>query len=241
MFKMFRYAVGTPQRSQTFFTVFFPLFFVAANVASAGSDPDLSAYRNIRFGADLQTVAKQAGENPSQAKVLHHRPALIQELRWYPQPLGPIVQPEAAKEVLFSFYEGKLFRIIVTYDRYMTEGMTSKDLIDAISASYGTPERPTEPPKAAANHYLEQQHTVARWQDSQYRFELIRNSFGPTYELVGALRTMEVRARTAVDEAVRLDVKEAPQREAARLERESNNEKAKLEKIRLKNKSKFRP
>ena len=31
-------------------------------------------------------------------------------------------KPEAVKEVVFSFYDGELFRIVVDYDRYETEG-----------------------------------------------------------------------------------------------------------------------
>jgi hypothetical protein len=46
---------------------------------------DLSTYRNFQLGTDLATVAKQAGEDPSQANVIHRRPALIQELEWRPQ------------------------------------------------------------------------------------------------------------------------------------------------------------
>ena len=45
---------------------------------------------------------------------------------------------EPAKQVVFSFYDGELFRIVVNYDRYETEGLTADDLVDAISATYGT-------------------------------------------------------------------------------------------------------
>jgi hypothetical protein len=60
--------------------------------------------------------------------------ALMQELQWRPQPLGTSSQTESAKDVVFSFYEGKLFRIVVDYDRYETEGLTADDFVDAISA-----------------------------------------------------------------------------------------------------------
>ena len=61
------------------------LVFGMGSVALAG---DLSKYREFQLGTDLPTVAKQVGASPSQAKVIHRRPVLIQELEWRPQPLG---------------------------------------------------------------------------------------------------------------------------------------------------------
>src|SRR5712692_3960831 len=120
--------------------------FLAFGVMSAATlVADLSQYRGFRFGADLSTVAEHAGANPSQAKVIHRRPALIQELAWRPQPLGSSSQTESAKEVVFSFYDGELFRIVVDYDRYETEGLTADDFVDAISATYGPAAKPTAP------------------------------------------------------------------------------------------------
>ncbi len=43
-----------------------------------------SKYRTFRFGTNLPPVAKQAGANPSEVKIIHRRPALIQELEWRP-------------------------------------------------------------------------------------------------------------------------------------------------------------
>ena len=41
---------------------------------------ELSKYRNFELGTALSTVAGQLGANPSQVKVIHRRPALIQEI-----------------------------------------------------------------------------------------------------------------------------------------------------------------
>src|ERR1017187_9976286 len=106
---------------------------------------NLSRYRNFRLGTDLPAVAKQAGANLSQAKTIHRRPALIQELEWRPQPPGSSSQTEAAQEVVFSFYNSQLFRIAITYDRSETEGLTPDDLVEAISAAYGIAARPSSP------------------------------------------------------------------------------------------------
>jgi len=102
---------------------------------------DLSKYREFQIGTDLQTIAGQVQMDPSRAKVIYRRPALIQDLNWRVQPLGPSTQAEAVSEVVFSFYNDQLYRISVNYDRYKTEGLTAGDLIEAISATQGTATR----------------------------------------------------------------------------------------------------
>jgi hypothetical protein len=215
------------------------LVFGATSAATLAAD--LSQYRGFRFGADLSTVAQHLGANPSQAKVIHRRPALIQELTWFPQPLGPSSGTEPAKEVVFSFYDGELFQVVVNYDRYETEGLTADDFVDAISKTYGPAAKPTAPVKVAPGSYGDQVEILAQWQDSQYHFDLIRSSYGPTFRLVGVMKRLEVPAQAATLEAKRLDDQEAPQRDAARIASEEEAAKTKLEKARLVNKLKFRP
>ena len=212
-----------------------------AVMSTATLAADLSRYRNFELGADLATIAKQTDTNVAQAKVIHSRPALIQELQWSPQPLGLSSMSEAAKAVVFSFYNGKLFRVTVDYDRYKTEGLTPDDFADAISAVYGVATKPAALSAVTPVTYGERQDVVAQWQDSQYRFDLIRSSYGPTFQLVGTMKSLETSATAAAAEAKRLDDQEAPQREAARLAGEELAAKTKLEEARLVNKPKFRP
>jgi hypothetical protein len=216
-------------------------FLVFGAISAATLAADLSKYRNFQLGTDLPAVAKQVGASPSQAKVVHRRPALIQELEWRPQPLGPSSQTESANEVVFSFYDGELFRIAINYDRSEIEGLTADDLIEAISATYGIAEKPTAPANAVQGGYGDQEEIVARWQDSQYCFDLIRSSYGPSFRLIGVLKRLQAPAQAAITEAQRLDDREAPQRDAARIADEKEAERAKLEKFRLVNKPKFRP
>lgn len=213
-------------------------FGIISVVASA---EDLSKYRSFQLGADLPAIAKQTGASPSQARVIHRRPILIQELAWRPRGLGPFSQPEPAKEVIFSFYDGELFRIVINYDRYETEGLTAEDLVEAISETYGMGAKPAPPAKAAQERYGDEEEVLARWQDSQYRFDLVRLSYGPSFKLIGLLKRLEAPAQAAILEANRLDDQEAPQREAARMASEEEAARANLEKARLLNKPKFRP
>ncbi len=203
---------------------------------------DLSGYRSFQFGADLPTIAGQARMNPSEAKVIHRRPALIQELEWHPQPLGPSTQAEAVKEVVFSFYNDQLYRISVNYDRYKTEGLTAEDLIEAISATRGTATRAAAeiilPSIYGDNEVLE---VLARWQDAEYAFNLVRFSHQTSFTLVALSKRLDTLARAAVIEAVRLDEREAPQREIESQRKQDEENRAQQEKARLANKPSFRP
>jgi len=219
------------------FTALF-LASIAPVVLFAG---DLSRYRDFEFGTDLATVAKQAGADPSLAKLIHRRPALIQTLAWRPQPLGWSPRAEAAQEVVFSFHNGVLFRVAVEYDRYAIEGLTAEDIVDAISETYGRASKPAAPAKTVEGLYGDPEEVFARWEDTRFRFDLLRSSYGPSFRLVGVMKQLDASAHAAISEAAWLEEKEAPQREAARLLDEEGAAKAKLEKARLVNKPKFRP
>ena len=159
-------------------------------ISTAAFAGDLSGYRSFQFGAGVSAIAKQAGADPSDAKVISSRPALIQELEWRPQPLGPSTTAEAVQDVVFTFYNGELFRIVVTYNAYATEGMTGQDFIGAISANYGMPTKPPALEGTDQGSYGDRDEALARWQDSLYRFDLIRSSYSPGYRLVGVLKRL---------------------------------------------------
>jgi hypothetical protein len=218
-----------------------PLIVTLGAMPAATSTADLSRYRSFQLGTDVPTVARQAGVDPSRAKAIHSRPALIQELEWRPQPMGPSTQPESAKDVTLGFYNGELYRIVVNYDRYETAGLTSDDFIEAISTIYGIAAKLTPTAKPAQEIYGEQEETIARWQDADYSFELVRLSFGPSFRLIGVLKRLEAPAQAAILEAKRLEDEEAPQREAARKASEAGAAKSELEKARQSNRPKFRP
>ena len=88
--------------------------------------PDLSRYRGFEFGETLAAVAKQAGLALTDVKLIHERPAVIQELEWPIWLAGSSSAPtDPVKTILFSFYNGELFRIVVKIrDTKQTEGLT---------------------------------------------------------------------------------------------------------------------
>jgi len=214
---------------------------VAGALPALALAQDLSKYRNFQLGTDLPAIAAQVGASPSQAKVIHGRPALIQDLEWLPQPSGPSSQTDSVRNVSFRFFNGELYRITVDYDRREIEGLTAGDLVDAVSVRYGTAGRPAAPVKADRQSFGAQEEVLARWQDPQYRFDLVRLSYWPSYRLVGVLKRLEAPAEAAILEAVRLEAQEAPRREAERIAAEQQTEQAKLEKAKLVNKPRFRP
>jgi hypothetical protein len=211
--------------------------------APAMGGPDLSRYRGFQFGETLPAVAKQAGLDVSQVKVIHERPALLQELEWpiwlasnFSAPQDPV------RTILFSFYNGELFRILVSYDPAATKGLTTEDLTEAISAQYGTATKPAivEIVFSSTQVYNDSEAIIASWEDSQYSFNLYRSSYQPTFGMIAFSKALDALARTAAAEAIRLDAAEAPQREVQLQNQEDAKNRESLEKARQVNKSKFR-
>jgi LmbE family N-acetylglucosaminyl deacetylase len=87
--------------------------------------------------------------------------------------------------------------------------MSAGDFIEAISATYGTATKPGASVKATQS-YRDSEELLAEWQDPQYRFELVRYSYGPTFKLVGISKKLEAPAQATGLEAKRLDDQEAP-------------------------------
>jgi hypothetical protein len=206
--------------------------------------PDLSRYRGFQFGETLPAVAKQAGLDVAEAKLIHARPAVIQELEW---PIwlsrGSSPQTDPVRTVLFSFYNGGLFRILVSYDPTDTKGLTTEDMIEAISGEYGTASKAAkiEIVFSSTQVYNDSEAIIARWQDSQYSFNLYRSTYQPTFGMIAFSKRLDALARTATAEAIRLDAVEAPQREIQRQNQEDEKNRESLEKARQINKNNFRP
>jgi len=223
--------------------VSFPLQVDAVSVSSIEAQ-DLSRYREFRLGMNLLALAKQADMQPSEARAIHQRPAVIQELEWRPQSsLTSSSQADPVSEVLFTFYNGELFRMVVNYDRHRTEGLTDEDMVEAISAKYGTATRPEAKIILFSSFhvYNDSEKVIARWEDSQYSFNLFRSSYQPTFGMLVFSKQLDGAARAAIVEAIRLDEQEAPQREIEAQKRQEEENRAAQEKARLANRVGFRP
>jgi hypothetical protein len=205
---------------------------------------DLSSYRGFQLGMSLAAAAKQAEINPSEVKVIYQRPAVIQELEWRPRSSSSSsAQADPVNEVLFSFYNDKLYRIVVNYDQDRTEGLTDEDLIEGISAKYGTPTTPVAKiiSSSASQSYSDSEKVIARWEDSQYSFNLFRFSYGSAPGMLVFSKQLDALAQVAIVEAIHLNEQEAPQREIDRQKQQDDEKRAAGQKARPVNKANFRP
>jgi len=207
----------------------------------------LSRYRSFEFGSDVATVSALALIAPSEAKTIHQRPAVLQDLESRPSywtPGSPAASTDPVEHLLFSFYNDQLFRVVADYSHERTEGMTGADMIEAISAVYGAPLPRTS---RVANHFpsrLENESgtPVARWGDAEHGVVLYQtSSYGAAFRLIAVDTRLENLARKAESQAERLDDREAPQREVARQQKERDDGRAAAAKARAANKSTFRP
>ena len=208
-----------------------------------GYAEDLSSYRDFHLGMDLAAVAKQAGIDASEATSICQRPALIQELEW--QSHRSVIsssQRDPVKGILFDFYNGELFRILVSYDQDLIEGLTNEDIIESISAKYGTTKRPaaTISIYSSSHVYSQDEKVIARWEDSQYSLNFFRLSYQSIPGMLIFSKRLEPLAQTAMIEAARLDAQEAPQREIDRQKKQDEEKRAAGQKARPANKANFR-
>ena len=51
-------------------------------------------------------------------------------------------QNDPLRQIVFSFDDDQLFKVVMDYDAQRTEGMTGADLIEAVSAPYGSSSKP---------------------------------------------------------------------------------------------------
>ena len=147
------------------------------------------------------------------------------------------------EQILFSFYNDQLFRVVVDYGHGRTEGMTNDDMIAAISGEYGTPlaKRPGAV-RAPSRVEIESGAAVARWGDAEHAVVLYRSSsYREAFRLIVTEPVLDDLARKAAVESVRLDDQEAPSRELARQKKERDEGLAAAEKARAANKGGFRP
>jgi hypothetical protein len=209
-----------------------------------GYAQDLSIYRDIHLGMNLAAVAEQADIKASEARLICQRPAVIQQVEWqYQSRFISSPQTDPVNEILLDFYNGELFRILVSYNPYRTEGLTDEDIIESISAEYGTPTRPagTISVYSSSHLYSQDEKIIARWEDSQYSFNLFRSTYKSTPGMLIFSKRLEPLAQAALVEASRLDAQEAPQREIDRQRKQDEEKLANEQKARPVNKANFRP
>jgi hypothetical protein len=220
------------------------------------SGQDLSKYRTFSLGTSFAELSKQVGPYSHYTTLIHQRPAAIQELTfWTLHSSRSPVGAYPVSQVLFSFYNGELYRIVVTYDRNDTEGLTDDDMVKAVSTRYGTattlyPEINFFPTNYldgstdkvipflltnAANRSADV--VIARWEDSQNSVNLFRSTSRNSFGLAISSKRLDAQAEAAIFEFEKLEKLEAPQVEIGRVKKEADD----LETMRQTNLKAFQP
>jgi hypothetical protein len=214
----------------------FVLFLLSSPVTFA---QDLSKYRTFSLGMRLAALSKQVDATPNQVSVIHQSPVLIEELTWWPvESYRSSARSEAVEQIRFSFCNRQLYKIAATYDETATRGLTTDDMIQAISATYGTAIRPPVDISASAHvSYSSTDIQVALWENSQYSATLFRSPLSTSFQLVMLSKQLNGQAEAAIAAAVKQEREDAPQAEIARGKQEADD----LEATRQANLKTFRP
>ena len=207
--------------------------------ASLLEGQELSKYRGFSLDTSLATVLKLSAQKLPDAKTIHSRPMLIQELTWWPpSSLGASSRPDSVEQISFSFCNGTLYKISVTYDHASTQGLTAGDMVKSISAKYGPPTGVESEIDSVLNARFDmKKNSVASWQDSQYSLALVRSSYTDRFGLALWSKRSNAEAEAAIVEAVKLEEQERPEKEANQRKKEA----AELEVERLRNQKTFHP
>ena len=205
------------------------------------------AYRDFNLGASTKSIVELTETRTGDVRLIHERPALMQELRWMPSSYGTArsapSKGNGVEQIVFSFYENQLSRIAVDYERSRTRGLTDRDVVDELSAVYGATSSSTlaSTGDAATGNDSVAARVVARWNGPGYAVVLSRWAYGAAFRLVVESTRLAASARADEARAITLDIQEGPQREAARAKRQQQDKDDAETAARGANKATFRP
>src|SRR5260370_24745206 len=126
----------------------------------------------------------------------------------------------------------------VTYDCTPTEGLTTPDMMRAVTDTYGPVANVPLAIDAAANdRYDMSAKIIASWEGFQYSVDLVRSAFTDDFGLIIYSKRVNADADLAIAEAVKLELHNTPKREAERQPKKTEL----LEVARQKNRKIFQP
>jgi hypothetical protein len=200
---------------------------------------DLSKYRNFSLGTSVAAVLRYTEQNSTDVNVTQPGPSLFQEVTWWtPSIRGSSLRPDSVERILFSFRNGELYKMSVTYDQSSTEGLTSADMVKSISVKYGPPTSVSpESDSTASDRYDAKERVIASWEDSQNSFNLVRSTFTDRFGLVIYSKRANAEAELAIAQAEKQEKQDGPKREAERQKKQIDD----LDVARQKNQKSFRP
>ena len=201
---------------------------------------DASHYRAYALDSSVDAVLAESGSRAADLRVLHERPAMIQELEWrapYAHSGDELLDP--VRSIVFSFCDNALYQLLVTYDTGRTDGLNNSDIVGTLTATYGAPvlaSAKNRPLEAAADTVV-----LAQWDRAGSSLTLLRGVYSSEFQLLLTSKALSTRARGAIREAARLDIADAPRREREQRKKDAADATAARDKVRAANKAAFRP
>ena len=144
-----------------------------ATYPSLGAQPRTD-YRTYRMGDDVMAIARQIAP-PVPAAMARGVRGPVLELRWRVQYVrGGTPSNDPVALLVFSFYDDRLFQIVIDYSPDRTDGMTEADMVAAVSRVYGAPAKRTDPPSPVGlDPQCRTDSVVAQWTNGELRVALL--------------------------------------------------------------------
>ena len=217
-------------------TLAFTGIALAASVVPLSAQ-DRSRYRTYVLGSPLAEVTAATGTRSADLKTRHERPIHVQQFEWRaPYASGSVPDVDPVEAITFAFVDGLLYELDVTYDRELTKGMTTGDLVGALSATYGAAVPNTSRNARAVATPVPNAAVLARWTDAQADITLIRGPYDDI-QLIVRSKELGARATAAIAAALALDAAEAPLRRQQALDTQTAEDLAE----RTRNRAGFKP
>ncbi len=202
-------------------------------------DSQWSRYRGVALGDSISTAVERLAIVEPVIKVLYEHPSLVQELTWRPHRFisGVAVTPDPLGELVLTFMDGRLVRMIATYDRDRTEGLSDADFVELLNATYGLARIPT---RTTSVSRAEPKRTIGTWGDD----EAVVRLWGEDHpRRVGLAITSpgDAALQAALANGMIAEREAAPRRELVRQTAAAAALKERDERTRLANKANFKP
>lgn len=216
------------------------VMLLAPQVTSA--EVVLSRYRGVMLGDSVQVVVDRLKLAASDVTVVHEHPTIVQALTLRPPFFvnGTSADADPVAEIVFTFHLGRLARIVVSYDRERTQGLTNADLHEVMSSVYGTSILLVAPTRSTVTLPAERQ-TIGHWEDGETLVLLWREEYPSRVGLTITSIAGDAALQEALVAGAQLHAAGAPARDLALRDAEAAAIQNRDEKIRRDNKAKFRP
>jgi hypothetical protein len=209
-------------------------------VQVVAASPVYSRYRGVSIGDSVGTAVASLGMTASDITVLHSRPSLVQQLTWRPNQFftGRTGPSDAVAEMVLTFHNGRLARLVATYEREKTAGLTNVDLRDSFTTVYGPS---MLVPTATGPASPGQPDIIGQWGDGETLVVVWREVYPPRVKVTVSSVVGNRLMQDAVASGVRLDAIEAPTRDIVRRVNDDLTQRRRAEQSRIDNKAAFKP